>query len=161
MSHKNFNRKTSFQDSVFVDMFSRVVPHKTYFTIYKKKQSKPRFQNINALLGPSHRTVLCWLLREAWMTISLYFWILKILLWGQVSRWCVFGTGTNSASVTDDPMSDPITWTVSSNLSVFLHFWLMISLLDFTRDFKEKIRTRQCRLFWSIPASVFNWNLES
>ena len=90
MSNKNFNRQISFQDSVFVDMFSRVVPHKTYFAIKKKKQSKPWFQNINALLGPSHRTVLCWLLREARMTISLYFWILKILLWGRVSRYNVF-----------------------------------------------------------------------
>lgn len=52
-------------------------------------------------------------------------------------------------------MSDPISWTVSSNLSVFLHFWLMISLLDFTRDFKEKIRIRQCRLFLEHSSKCF------
>lgn len=70
--------------------------------------------------------------------------------------WCVFGAGTNSASVADDLISDPIAWTVSSNLSAFLHFWFwMISLLDFTRDFKDKIRIRQCRLFLEHSSKCF------
>lgn len=35
---------------------------------------------------------------------------------------CIFGAGTNSSSVIDDLMFDPISWTVSPNLSVFFTF---------------------------------------